>query len=144
MISPQINQYNKDGLEKYNSPAPLVSNKNDIDNPLLPHSGIPITNDDFVDSTDHIVNATNTNDMRLEDDKIWNSEVWSVDPSKFYDESGLNGIDLNPTNGRHFDLGKFNNAFEQNKEIAKENQRVNDLNKLNNLSEKNVHKSLYD
>lgn len=144
MIGPQISQYNKDGLEKYNSPAPLVSKKNDIDNPLLPRSGIPITDDDFVDSSARIVNATNTNDVRFEDKKVWNSDVWNVDPSKFYDNSGLAGIDLSPTSGRKFDLAKFNIEFDRNKEIAKENQRISDLNKLNALSQETVHVSLYD
>jgi hypothetical protein len=146
MIGPQISQYNKDGLEKYNSPAPLVSKKNDVDNPLLPRSGIPITDDDFVDSTGRIVNATNTNDVRFEDKKVWNSDVWNVDPSKFYDDAGLAGIDLSPTSGRKFDLAKFNIEFDRNKEIAKENQRISDLNKLNTLaqSQETVHVSLYD
>jgi hypothetical protein len=132
------------GLQKYNTPPPRVSNKNDIDNPLLPREGIPITDDDFVDSSARIIDATNRNDTRFEDKKIWNNNVWSVDPTRIYNNSGLAGIDLSPTSGRTFDLAQFNKTFERNKEIAKENQRIDDLNKLNALSRQTVQVGLYD
>ena len=54
-------------FDKYNTSAPRVSNNNSFDNPLLPKAGIPIADDDFVDSTDRIVNGTNTNDVRIDD-----------------------------------------------------------------------------
>ena len=45
---------------------------------------------------------------------------------------------------KHFDLGQFNKTFDRNKEIVKESQRINDLNKLNALSQETPHVSLYD
>lgn len=133
-------------FDKYNTPPPKVSNKNNFDNPLLPRAGIPLADDDFVDSTDRIVNATNTNDVRFDTGvKVGNHNVWSVDPSQFYDSSGLAGIDATPNgSSKRFDLGQFNKVFDRNKEIAKESQRISDLNKLNALSQETVHVSLYD
>lgn len=129
-----------DPFARYNTPPPTVSNDNVYDNPLLPRTGTPITNDDFVDSTERIINATNNNDVRFDDDY----NVWRVDPSTFYGDSGLSGIDASPDTKRVFDLGKFNKVFERNKEIAKESQRLNDLNKLDALSEEEKKVSLYN
>lgn len=130
-------------FDKYNTPPPRVSNANNIDNPLLPRSGIPIADDDFVDSTDRIVNATNVNDVRFDSGtKVGNHSVWNVDQN--YNKSGLAGIDSAPNKTPRFDLGQFNIAFDRNKEIAKESQKINDLNKLNALSQETVHQSLYD
>jgi len=97
-------------FDKYNTSAPRVSNNNSFDNPLLPKAGIPIADDDFVDSTDRIVNGTNTNDVRIDDGtKVGNHNVWSVDPSKVYTSSGLGGIDTAPNgSSKRFDLGQFN------------------------------------
>jgi hypothetical protein len=133
-------------FDKYNTSAPRVSNNNSFDNPLLPKAGIPIADDDFVDSTDRIVNGTNTNDVRIDDGiKVGNHNVWSVDPSKVYSSSGLGGIDTAPNgSSKRFDLGQFNKIFDRNKEIATESQKISDLNKLNALSQETVRTSLYD
>jgi hypothetical protein len=111
-----------------------ISNRTVIDNPLLPRAGVPITADDFVDSTERIINATNTNDVRY--DNINNT--WNVDPGNFYDT----GIGSGPSNKN--DLGKFNIVFDRKKEIAKEAQRIKDLNKLSALSEETKPVSPYN
>lgn len=108
--------------------APNVRNYKTIDNPLLPRSGVPITDDDFVDSSERIINATNNNDVRY--DKINN--IWNVDPSEISD------------NTKKIDLGKFNKVFERTKEEAKREQKLIDLEKLNKLSEETQRVSLYD
>ena len=133
-------------FDKYNTSPPRVSNNNNFDNPLLPKMGIPLADDDFVDSSNRIINSTNENDVRFDTGaKAGNHSIWSVDPSKFYDSSGLSGIDATPNgSSRRFDLGQFNKIFDRNKEIAKDSQKINDLNKLNALSQKTVHSSLYD
>lgn len=133
-------------FDKYNTPSPRVSNKKNFDNPLLPRDGIPLADDDFVDSTNRIVNATNMNDVRFDDNtKVGNHNIWSVDPSKFYNSSGLAGIDVTPNgSSKKFDLGQFNKTFDRNKEIATESQKINDLNKLNALSRETMRVSLYD
>lgn len=133
-------------FDKYNTPPPQVSNNNNIDNPLLPRAGVPLADDDFVDSTNRIVNATNVNDVRFDDGvRAGNHNIWSVDPGQFYNNSGLPGIDAKPNGtSNRFDLGQFNKIFDRNKEIAKDSQRINDLNKLNALSKETVQVSLYD
>lgn len=138
--------YNPTRENEYNSayavPAPSVSNRDRhiVDNPLLPKSGVPLTADDFVDSTTRIINATNTNDVRFDP----TTNVWNVDPGQFYDNSGLAGIDVTPDSTKKIDLGKFNIIFERNKEVAKESQRLKDLEKLNALSQEKQIVSLYD
>lgn len=127
-------------FDKYDTAPPKVRIDGIIDNPLLPKSGIPLADDDFVDSTDRIINATNTNDVRYDDE----DNVWRVDPGTFYGDAGLSGIDVAPDSKKVFDLGKFNKVFERNKEIVKESQRINDLNKLNALSETQERISLYN
>lgn len=120
-------------------PTPILSNKFDFDNPLLPKSGVPLTEDDFVDSTDRIINASNTNDIRYDA----TDNIWNVDPSVTYDGNNLAGIDTtNKDNG--FDLGKFNIVFDRTKDVAKENQRINDLNRLNSLAEEKTPNNVYD
>lgn len=125
-------------FDKYDSAPPKVRMDDIVDNPLLPHDGIPLADDDFVDSTKRIINATNTNDVRFDD----NNSIWQVDPGKFYGDAGLSGIDTPGT--KKFDLGQFNIIFERNKEVAKESQRINDLNKLNALSQTETKVSLYN
>jgi len=130
-------------LDKYDTKSPKISKDRIIDNPLLPHGGVPLKDDDFVDSTDRIIDSTNTNDLRQ--DKTTNS--WIVDPSQFYGnggKDGLAGIDVTPNSKKQFDLGKFNIVFDRNKEIAKENQRISDLNKLNALAQDKPKISLYN
>lgn len=131
-------QYN----EKYQVPAPSVSNRDRsiVDNPLLPKTGVPLTADDFIDSTNRIITATNTNDVRFDPA----TNVWNVDPGEFYNDSGLSGIDVTPDSTKKIDLGKFNIIFERNKEVAKESQRLKDLEKLNELSREKQVISLYD
>src|SRR5277367_1328722 len=95
-------------LDRYNTPSPKVSMRSDFDSPLLPHEGIPLYEDNFVDSTDRIVNATNSNDVRFDTSDTFGRNVWSLDPNKVYDNSGLAGIDLRPDSSTHFDLAQFN------------------------------------
>ncbi len=128
--------------EKYKVPSPSLSNRdrNIIDSPLLPKTGVPLTADDFIDSTNRIINATNTNDVRFDPA----TNIWNVDPGQFYNDSGLSGIDVTPDSTKKIDLGKFNIIFERNKEVAKESQRLKDLEKLNALSQEKQIISLYD
>jgi hypothetical protein len=131
-------------LDRYNTPSPKVSLRSQVDSPLLPHEGIPVYEDNFVDSTDRVINATNSNDVRFDTTNNFGRNIWSVDQSKFYDNSGLGGIDVIPGGTKHFDLGKFNKEFERTKEIAQESQRLRDLNKLNALSQVQEKISLYN
>lgn len=105
-----------------------------IDNALLPKRGVPVTSDDLRDSTERIINASTTNIIRDPDNK----NIWNVEPDDFYDQA-----DQNDPNKR-FDLGKFNKVFDVNREITKRNQRVRDLQKLNELSSTETMTSLYD
>lgn len=105
-----------------------------IDNPLRSKQGVPVTQDDLRDSTDRIINASTTNIVRDPDNK----NVWDVAPDDFYNE-----VDQNDPNKR-FDLKKFNKVFDINREISKRNQRVKDLEKLNELSRVDTITSLYD
>lgn len=105
-----------------------------IDNPLLAKQGVPVTSDDLRDSTDRIINASTTNIIRDPDNK----NIWNVDPNSFYSQQ-----DANDPNKR-FDLGKFNKVFDVNREITKRNQRVEELQKLNRLSQVETTTSLYD
>jgi len=125
---------------EYQVQAPRVSNKGDIDNPLLPKGGVPINESDFVDSTARIVGATGSADLRA----YANKNIWNVDPGQFYDNSGLSGIDATPGSTKQFDLGKFNIMFDRNKEIEVENQRIRDLNKLNAMAQETHQVKLYD
>ena len=105
-----------------------------IDNPLLAKSGVPVTSDDLRDSTARIINASTTNIIRDPDNK----NIWNVDPDDFYSQA-----DKSDPN-RRFDLGKFNKVFDVNREITKRNQRVEELEKLNRLSQVETRTSLYD
>lgn len=105
-----------------------------IDNPLIAKPGVPVTADDFRDSSERIINASTTNIIRDPDNK----NIWNVNPDDFYDQS-----DQNDPNKR-FDLGKFNKVFDVNREITKQNQRVKELQKLRELSSVDTTKSLYD
>jgi hypothetical protein len=136
----QVREVNND--KKYQVIGPSLSNRDRhiMDNPLLPKTGVPLTADDFIDSTNRIITATNTNDVRFDPA----TNVWNVDPGQFYDNSGLSGIDVTPNSTKKIDLGKFNIIFERNKEVAKESQRLKDLEKLNALSQEKQTVSLYD
>jgi hypothetical protein len=105
-----------------------------IDNPLLFKRGVPVTSDDLRDSTDRIINASTTNIVRDPDNK----NIWNVDPDDFYSQA-----DASDPN-RRFDLGKFNKVFDVNREITKRNQRVEEIQKLNRLSQVETKTSLYD
>lgn len=131
-------------LDRYNTPSPKVSIRTDFDSPLLPHGGVPLYEDNFVDSTSRIVNATNTNDVRFDTTDGYGKNIWSIDQTKMYDSSGLNGIDVIPGSEKNFNLGQFNKEFERTKEIAQESQRLRDLNKLNALSQVQERTSLYN
>lgn len=139
-----------DPFKKYQNPPPKIDTRTIVDNPLidnpaisdtnnlLPKQGISLGYDNFYDSTDRIQNATNTTDVRFNKDDLWNA-----DPGEIYG-AGLSGIDVTPESKHPFDLGKFNIVFEREKEKAKESQRINDLNKLNNLSSEQQKVSLYN
>lgn len=129
-------------LDKYNTPPPRVNSRYQIDNPLLPmipRSGVPLSQDDFVDSTDQIINGS---DLSVSHNKDQN--IWSVDVDRLNDNSGLAGIDMTPSDTKKFDLGRFNKEFERNKEITLESQRLKDLDKLNALAQETERVSLYD
>lgn len=105
-----------------------------IDNALLPKTGVPVTADDLRDSTERIINASTTNIIRDPNNK----NIWNVDPDSFYSQT-----DANDPN-KKFDLGQFNKVFDVNREITKKNQRVADIQKLNELSKTETKTSLYD
>ena len=128
-------------------PSPRVSNNYDFDNPLLPHSGVPLTSDDFVDFTDRIINSTNTNDIRYDETE----NIWDLDPGSLtrssagvaFNGNNVSEIDFVPNTDRQYDLGKFNIAFDRSLnrslnrtgEETKQSQRLDDLNKLNALAQ---------
>lgn len=118
-------------FEKYNTPAPKINDHNVIDDPLIPKEGIALSQDGLNDST-----------KLIESNKfIDNTNVWRVDPSQFYENgSGLNGIDIN----KQIDLGRFNKEFDRTKQIAINNQKLNDLTKLNELSKEEKKEKLYN
>jgi hypothetical protein len=109
-----------------------------IDNPLLSQKGIPITENDFIDSTERISDEYSSKILRKD------RNIWHVDPGVFYDNSGLSGIDTRPEGSKNFDLGKFNKVFNDEKKIMSLNHKVNDEKKLNDMSFENKTKSLYD
>ena len=114
-----------------------MSNK-DIDNQLLPSTGIPVSEDNFIESESKVLNSSEIKATKNEDNK----NIWNIDTIQSIFTSGLAGIDIN--NSKMFDLSKFNDIFTKNKEKSKESQKLNDLNKLNNLSEETKKVSLYD
>lgn len=112
------------GADKYN----LAYLK--MDNPLLPKAGIPIAQDDFVDSTANIVNATNINDVQLDSGtKVGTQSVY------YAQDSGLAGIDNSPGSKKKFDLAQFNKDFDINKDRALKSQIITDQKKLNALAD---------
>jgi hypothetical protein len=94
--------------------TPKISNDNVIDNPLLPREGELLTSDNYVDSSEIFLNGQNLN-------KYYNSRDY--------------------TNN---DLSKFDIIFERNKEIVKQNQDLQNIEKLNTLSQKTEQVSLYN
>ena len=125
---------------KYTVPITASSINNIIDNPLLPHRGIPVTEDDLIDSTERILNASSTNIVR--DDRY--NILWDIDPDKFYNDSGLEGNGTIPNEKRVYDLGKFNKVFEREQSESDNNTRLKELNTLNQKSQIIEQKSLYD
>lgn len=119
--------------DKYNTPPPKVKTGEIVDNPLLPHSGVPLKDDGFPDSTERIISATNTNDVR-----------WNADPGQFYGDAELSGIDLAQGSNKKFDLGQFNKVFEREKELTVQSQRLKDLEKLEALSKTETQTKLYN
>lgn len=107
-----------------------------FDNPLLPHQGVPVTQDDFVDSTERVINATGANIVR---DPL-NKNIWDIDPSVFYSDSNL---DANKNDPNKFNLGRFNKEFDRNIELSKQNQKIADTAKLSKLAETNDKTSLH-
>jgi hypothetical protein len=129
---------NDNTINLYKPQSPKVSTRQEIDNPLLPTKGVPVDDDNFIDST------TKMYEGKVSDYDNNEKNVWNTDPGLFYDESGLSGIDVTPNSNKPFDLNKFNIIFDRNKEIQKENQRIKDLNKLNALSQETNKVSLYN
>jgi hypothetical protein len=144
-------------------------NGKEIDNPLIPNTGVPLSDDNFYDSTTRIINATGTNDVRYgNSNKLWDidpgqsyhhkidpgqsyhhkidpgqSYHHKIDPGQFYDDSGLSGINVKPNGTQKIDLGKFNNVFENEKGFVRNDQLQRDNARLNYLAksdpESNIH-----
>ena len=127
-------------FDKYNTPSPSVRTQNELDNPLIPHSGVPTDSDGFPDSTDQIVSPTNQSDNYFNN----SSKAFDVDPGQFYGSAGLSGIDMAPNSKKQFDLGKFNNVFDREKQLIIQSNRLKDLDKLNALSQTENRTKLYD
>jgi hypothetical protein len=74
---------------------------NIIDNPLLNKSGIPVTRDDFVDSSERILNASGSNLLYQDVDGRDRTQqpIYFMDTSNFYNE--------NLTPDKRYDLGRF-------------------------------------
>jgi hypothetical protein len=103
--------------------------KYNYDNPLLPKAGIPIAEDDFVDSTTRIVNGTNINNGTTDAGKVGNNKVYLVQ------DSGLVGIDGSPSATKRFDLAQFNKDFDKSKDQVMKSQIITDQKKLNELAD---------
>lgn len=137
-ISSRHNSIRSDPTE-HTIHAPISTNDNIINNPLLPKSGVPITADDFVDSSERIINATNTNNIR----HGHNNDIWNFDPSRYHD-TGSRLVRSKASPNNQYDLGQFDIAFDRNRQLASETQRIKDLNMLSQLAEQQEEKSLYD
>ena len=128
-------------FDKYNTPPPKISNKNNWDNPLLPNKGIPIAADDFVDST---ANIDDTNNKIDPNNKAGNHAIimTNIDNSGSAGSDGSNGSN----NEKHFDLAQFNKNFDKNKNASLQSQIITDQKKLDALAQdsKITRVSLYD
>lgn len=80
---------------------PKTRVNNIIDNPLLNRVGIPVTRDDFVDSSERILNATGSNLLYQDIDGRDRTQqpIYYMDTSNFYNE--------NLTPEKRHDLGRF-------------------------------------
>jgi hypothetical protein len=116
------------GFDKYNSPPPKITNRNNWDNPLLPNKGVPIAADDFIDSTANI----DANDWIDSNNKAGNKT-----DNKSYNKSNSE---------KHFDLAQFNKNFDKNKDVTLQSQIITDQKKLDALAQESKisRVSLYD
>ena len=103
-------------------------------------------------SESHFDTKNITNNERIDNGLLDTNEV-PVDKDGNYYDASTNFVDMTDPDGiseaetelkKDFDLGKFNIVFDNNKKIVKEHQRLKDLEKLNELSQKKKHISLYD
>jgi hypothetical protein len=120
-------------FDKYNTPPPKISNRNNWDNPLLPNKGIPIAADDFIDSTANIDDPNNQIDPN---NKAGNHSIIMAN-----DDSN-NGSNSE----KHFDLAQFNKNFDKNKQASLHSQIITDQKKLDALAQESKISriSLYD
>lgn len=74
---------------------------NIVDNPLLNRVGIPVTRDDFVDSSERILNSSGSNLLYQDVDGRDRTQqpIYYMDTSNFYNE--------NLTPEKRYDLGRF-------------------------------------
>ena len=103
-----------------------MPNMKEVDNPLISRSGVPLSSDNFYDSTERINNANGTNDLRYGN----SHKLWDINPNDFYNDPGRRPSETN----KKFDLGKFNIEFEKNKGFVRENEKILDNIKLNKLT----------
>tara|TARA_B110000908_G_C10164162_1_gene407511 strand:- start:105 stop:623 length:519 start_codon:yes stop_codon:yes gene_type:complete len=106
-----------------------------------------------MNSSDSYFDTKNiTRDNRIDNGLLDTNEV-PVDKDGNYYDASTNFVDMTDPDGiseaetelkKDFDLGKFNIVYDNNKKIVKEHQRLKDLEKLNELSQKKKHISLYD
>lgn len=106
----------------------ITGNDRRFDNTLLSKQGVPVTSDDFRDSTERVLNASTTNIVRDPDNK----GIWNVEGDNFIDEGG------------EVDLGKFNKVFDINRDVTKQNNLLRDIEFLDGLSEREKRVSLYN
>jgi hypothetical protein len=106
----------------------ITGNDRRFDNSLLTKQGVPVTSDDFRDSTERVLNASTTNIVRDPDNK----GIWNVEPDEFIDDN------------QEMDLGKFNKVFNINRDVTKQNNLLRDIEFLDSLAEKEEKISLYD
>jgi hypothetical protein len=131
---PYVYKSQNAAFAKYNTPSPQINIKKIIDSPLLPKEGVPITEDDFVDSTDRIVQSTNTNELRYGGD----SNILNLNPVQFYNDSGP---DYN-VKSREYNLGQFPKYLENpqylkqshDEQTKVEDKKINELNRLSATS----------
>jgi hypothetical protein len=126
--------------------SPLTTNDNIIKNPLLSKPGVPVTADDFVDSSERIISATNTNDIRYGR----NNDIWNFDSSRY--EKTINGVRRKIKNPElQYDLGQFDIALDSDNNdrnldleqvLAKDTLRIRELNRLQELQSINDEPSL--
>jgi hypothetical protein len=106
-----------------------------------------------MDTSDSYFKTSEIKPNNIIDNRLLDTNEIPVDKDDKYYDASTNFIDMTDSDGiskaenelkNDFDLGKFNIVFENNKKIVKEHQRLKDLEKLNELSQKKEHISLYN